>query len=297
MHIITLESGRTRVAVAPEAGGRLHQIWWRTSRAWTPILHEPSEPEDALSEPLSSSSFVMAPWPNRVDGGRFVFDGRLYDVPVHEGDHGLHGCTVFLPWKIERQTATECRLSVALDKGWPFSGYVTQTISVRADSVRQTVSIHSGGARFPAGVGWHPWFRRSPAARDGPRVHVDADHLYETVGMIPTGWLKRVTREHDLRTYPPLGAAVLDTCYRWPCGDLRITLGDVEITMRSSANVRHCVVYTGVPHAIAIEPQTCAIDAFNLEAQGIEGNGTMVVSPGRPLAAWTEWRFAARSIP
>jgi galactose mutarotase-like enzyme len=60
--------------------------------------------------------------------------------------------------------------------------------------------------------------------------------------------------------------------------------------MEHSPNVTHAVVYTPA-RAVCIEPQTCAIDAFNLEAQGIEGAGAIVVEPGRPLIASTTWRW------
>lgn len=168
---------------------------------------------------------------------------------------------------------------------------MTQTITVRDDAVRQRVEVHSHGACFPAGVGWHPWFRRPLRQSHGTNVLVPADHVYESVGMIPTGWLQRANRGRDLRGYPSVAGRVLDTCYRHRRGDLRIRSGDLEVILDSSANVGHAVVYTGAPHAVALEPQTCAIDAFNLEAQGIDGNGTFVVGQGRPLIAWTDWRW------
>jgi len=60
--------------------------------------------------------------------------------------------------------------------------------------------------------------------------------------------------------------------------------------MRSSANVTHAVVYTP-KHAVCIEPQTCAPDAFNLAAQGVEGAGLVVVDERHPLIATTTWRW------
>jgi hypothetical protein len=49
-------------------------------------------------------------------------------------------------------------------------------------------------------------------------------------------------------------------------------------------------VYTP-KHAVCIEPQTCAPDAFNLAAQGMPGAGMAVVDERHPLVATTVWRW------
>jgi galactose mutarotase-like enzyme len=61
--------------------------------------------------------------------------------------------------------------------------------------------------------------------------------------------------------------------------------------MEQSPELSHAVVYTA-GHAFCLEPQTCAIDAFNLHERGVEGTGTVVVAPGRPLVATSVWRWA-----
>ena len=102
--------------------------------------------------------------------------------------------------------------------------------------------------------------------------------------------LQAVKNATDLRGYPKLGARRIDACYRQPRAPLRIRWGDVELTMRSSPNVTHAVVYTP-EHAVCLEPQTCAPDAFNLAAQGVEGAGMVVVDERHPLVATTTWRW------
>jgi aldose 1-epimerase len=290
VEIIELSRGRTRAAVIPEAGGRLHQLSIRDGAAWLPLLRAPADPRRALADPAGWSSYVMAPWPNRIDGGRFTFEGRLYEVPVNSGGHALHGRTLFQPWTVESRSAAACRLSVEIDAGWPFRARAVQEITLRDDGIDQRVEIHAERDAFPAGAGWHPWFRRDLRPGVEPRLLVDADRVYETHEMIPTGWLKPATGDLDLRGYPAVDGRRLDACYRHPRGGLRVRWGDVELAMRSSANLTHAVVYTP-PQAVCLEPQTAAIDAFNLDAQGIAGAGTIVVAPRRPLVAWTRWRW------
>ena len=68
------------------------------------------------------------------------------------------------------------------------------------------------------------------------------------------------------------------------------TLGDVELTMESSANVDHAVVYPPA-QAVCIEPQTCAIDAFSIAAGRYDVRGMAVLVPGGILRATSEWRW------
>jgi galactose mutarotase-like enzyme len=62
--------------------------------------------------------------------------------------------------------------------------------------------------------------------------------------------------------------------------------------MEWSANVEHVVVYTP-PHALCIEPQTCAIDAFNLASRGAANAGLRIVDEDHPLEASSMWRWRA----
>ena len=287
---IDLQHGRTRALVVPEAGGRLHQFEIHDGRGWLPLLRAPADPAAALAEPLAWSSFPMLPWPNRIDGARFTWRGRLHTLKPNLEGHAIHGIGCFRPWTVEAVSERSCRLSLDFGAAWPLGGRAVQDITLLDDGIIQRIEIHATHDAFPAGAGWHPWFRRHVRPGHSVRLLVDAAQVYETVDMIPTGWLKPAMGDLDLRGGAPAGNRRVDACYRQPRGPLRIAWGDVELTMEQSPNVTHAVVYTP-RHAVCLEPQTCAIDAFNLEAQGIDGAGVDIVEPGRPLIAWTAWRW------
>jgi aldose 1-epimerase len=288
--LITLRRGRTRATVAPAAGGRLLQLWIEDGGRWLPLLKAPRDVMRAVSEPLAWGCFPMAPWPNRIDGGRFLWRGRAYDVSGGRAGHALHGRACYLPWTVESVTPRSCRLHVEFDGVWPFGGRALQEIAVVDDGIDLRIEVEATEVPFPAGAGWHPWFRSDVRPGHDVRVFVDAEQVYETEEMIPTGWLLPAVRQYDLRGYPALGPRRLDACYRHPRGPLRIAWGDVELTMAQSPEAGHAVVYTP-REAVCVEPQTCAIDAFNLAAQGIAGVGAVVVEAGRPLVALTSWRW------
>jgi len=288
--LVSIARGRTRAHIAPEAGGRLHQLEVFDGSAWLPLLVAPRSPAASLREPLDWSSYPMLPWVNRIEAGRFTWRGRLYMLPPAAEGNALHGLGPFQPWRVESSTAAACAISTSFDCRWPFGGRAVQTFAVADTAITQRIELHATRASFPAGVGWHPWFRRDVRPGAAMRVTVDASHRYETDAMIPTGWLLRATGDHDLRSGPAIGSRRLDTCYRHPRGDLRVRWDDLELTMRSSPNVGHAVVYTS-PRGVCVEPMTAAIDAFNLLAQGIQGVGVQIVRPGRPLVATTRWSW------
>jgi len=289
LELIEISRGRTRVVVAPEAGGRLVQIAVDAGGAWRPLLVEPGDHALLLREPLLWGSYVMAPWPGRVEGGCFCFRHRLYELPRNFAGHSIHGRGVWQAWRVEEARRDRCVLSVAFDGGWPFGGGARQEIVVRDDAVAQRVTVFAHGEAFPAGIGWHPWFRR--AAGDGAvAARVDARWTYETREMIPTGWCFAPGRDLALADGPVLGERRIDACYRGLRGPLALRWGSLWLEMTRSPNIDHAVVYTP-EHAVCVEPQTCAPDALNLREQRIAGTGLRLVRPGEPLVAETVWRW------
>jgi aldose 1-epimerase len=288
--IVVLEAARTRITIAPDAGGRIAQIEALHRGTWTSLLHAPDDIDDPV-DPLSWGSFVMAPWPNRIASGRFTWRGQAFRVPANLGGHAIHGVCFDRAWKVEAATGAVCVLSVGFDARWPFGGRCVQRIEALDDGVAQTVEVHAADAAFPAGVGWHPWFRRGIGGAGHVHAQINATNRYELVDMIPTGRLLAVEGEHDLREYPRLGERRLDDCYARPSDPLRLRWDDLELWMESSENVAHVIAYT-TEGAVCIEPQTCAIDAFNLDPRGVD-TGIAVVQPGRPLIASTQWRWAS----
>jgi aldose 1-epimerase len=292
MDVIHIERGRTRAVIAPAAGGRILQIEVRGARTWVPLLLAPQRREILLREPLQWGCYAMVPWPGRIDGGRFVFAGRQHRVPLTPLDrHALHGFGVYHPWRLERHDASACRLSLDFDDAWEFGGRAVQEIAVQDDAIVLRLEVHATKpGLMPAGAGWHPWFRRNLGRSAPARILVDADRAYETADMIPTGWLRRAVGDDDLRGFLVAPGRTLDACYRHPCA-VAIAWDKVELRMESSSNVGHAVVHTP-PRGICLEPQTCAPDAFNLAAQGIDGCGIAVIEPGKPLVATSTWRWA-----
>ncbi len=295
MRIINLQRGRTRLTIMPELGGRIAQIEVFDGATWLPLLCESTNMAPEQRDPLSWGSFAMLPWPNRITAGRFAFEGVTYQLPLSDSSGALHGLGFARQWTVDQTGDDECDLSLDIGTDiWPWRGACCQRFAVLDDGVRQTIEIRAAaGERFPAACGWHPWFRRDVFPGSDVRVKVDAAQRFELAfDRIPNGRLVPVDGEYDLRRYPRLGDRRLDDCYRHPRGPLRISWGGMELTMTSSPNVTHIVIYTPA-RGVCVEPQTCAIDAFNLEGRGTEA-GMVTVDDASPLIATTEWRWSMK---
>src|SRR5207244_9609778 len=65
--------------------------------------------------PPAGAGQLLAPWPNRVDGGRYVFGGTEYQLALTEPARGnaIHGLTRWAAWTAVRQDASVVRLRSA----------------------------------------------------------------------------------------------------------------------------------------------------------------------------------------
>jgi aldose 1-epimerase len=153
MEILHLERGRTRCVIVPEAGGRLHQLELFDGREWIPLLHSAEDPRDACDASTLSGSFAMLPWPNRIAGGVFMFDGQAYELRRNHRGHAIHGLGFDRPWHLESKTRDSCRLTIDIGDPWPFGGRAIQEFQLLDDVLVQRIELHATDRAFPAG-GW-----------------------------------------------------------------------------------------------------------------------------------------------
>jgi galactose mutarotase-like enzyme len=179
------------------------------------------------------------------------------------------------------------------DDGWPWRGWAEQRLELEDRELRMELSVHAESERFPAGAGWHPWFRRDVAGSETTRVRVDADERYVLVENLPTGEVVRVAGDSDLRAGPELRDRRLDDCYRAMWRPLELEWERLTLRMSVECEAPHVQVFTP-EYAVAVEPQTCVADAFNLAAQGATRVGMQVVRPGRPVRIASTWRWEQR---
>lgn len=261
--MITLTAGGVVAAVRPDVGGRLGQVTVDGRR----LLRDEDESEGKGW--AFWGSYPLLPWSNRIPGGRFVFDGRQYEVPVNWKDGtAIHGLVASSPWTVDRADEVSAALSVEVHvQPWHVRG--EQRFALRPDGLDHSLAVvNTGDAPVPVGLGIHPWFR----ARE---LRVPAGLVWPAVDCLPVGEPRAVTAEEDLRERRV--PAPLDACFTALTGAVA-EVGDVRVSWEGP--VTQVVVYSEEPGWLCVEPVTMANDGLGLMARGTPGHGVVVVAPG-----------------
>jgi len=231
---------------------------------------------------------LLVPWPNRVRDGRYAFDGAEHRLELTEPERGnaLHGLVLHSRWHGVRTSARRVSLSYELHPraGYPFALALAVSYELASGGIVMTLHATNVGAEpAPFGAGFHPYLTPGTSQVDdavleipaGTRVPVDER-------LLPSGAPAPVDgTELDFRSPRRLGALRLDACFgdlgRSPAGVARVRIGTRagagQLTVWMDERFRFVQVFTA-DAAIAVEPMTCAPDAFNT------GDGLVVLEPG-----------------
>lgn len=274
------------------------------------VFVPPAHVKDLQVSPFHAGQPILFPFPNRVRGGGYTFEGETYEMKdlLEKGwDKGagqaIHGLVADKVWTVEAANADDdsatIRASLQLDddasifRQYPFPCRITITYTLR-DGVlaMRTEVLNTGRQTLPMGFGIHPWFPTAlrPGAlanttmqeRAKAEVHVPANALWELVHLMPTGNvlpLSSLPRQFDLRLFRPLEDHFYDHVFTgvirwddgWSGGGLRDPASGVEMYLEADDHFREWVLYAPETRpVIALEPYTCVTDAVNLQPQGVD---------------------------
>lgn len=238
---------------------------------------------------------VLVPWPNRVADGRWSRGGRVHQLPVNEVERGnaLHGLGLWEAWTVRDRTGDAVTFEhvVQARPGYPFTVRATASYELSDAGLDVTLTAQNlGEESAPVGLSFHPYLQ----VGDGRDLDtwtmtlpcdavVSVDERLLPTGEVPVG-------ELDLDHTSPrlIGAAVIDHAFTGVTaeadGRARARLSGPDgtgVEVSWGPECRWLQVYTlmapGAPYhrgALAIEPMTCAPDAFN------NGRGLVELEPG-----------------
>lgn len=308
-------AGPTRTCVLTDGEAAEAEVWpelgfncltWRVKVAgeWRDLLRTAPDWRSNF-RPTRHGLPVLFPFPNRIRGGRFSFQGREYSLPLTDssGKHAIHGFTPRRPWRVEETGAdgqsawVTARYRVANFPddlaAWPGDCSLAITLRLTASSLRLDCAVENHGAGpVPFGLGFHPYLRfPSPEDEDVARwtLTVPADALWETADGLPTG-RQLPPGDKDYRAGRALGDARLDDLFtlegppsgRRLCGRVGHLDRPGAVEVRASADFRYAVLFTPEHRrAVCVEPYTCATDAANLTARGIDAGWQVLAAGGR----------------
>jgi aldose 1-epimerase len=277
-----IAAGPYRAALA-EVGARLAGLWHDGS----PVTVD-SSPE-AL--PPKSTGAVLLPWPNRIAGGRYSFDGVDHQLPLTEParQNASHGLVRFVRWSATSQDASSVTLAHDLvpQTGYPFELRLEVSYRLAAeDGLRVRAAVtNTGRSAAPFGAGFHPYLDLAGHPLDTAELLVPAGTVLDTDDrQIPTGRHPVEGTPFDLRTGRPIGSLRLDHGFADLTGSaavLRTEQRAVEVSWDAAFGYLQVFTPSFITpgrNAVAIEPMSCPANAFN------SGEGLIRLEPGQQ---WT----------
>lgn len=246
---------------------------------------------------------LLLPWPNRVAGGRYTDPaGAQQQLPVTEvaAGNAIHGLTRWMNWVSRQDARDRVTLSLVLhaSPGYPWVLQLTQEYRLTATGLRVTTAARNlSKAAAPVGAGSHPYLTVGTPTIDAATLTIPArsyfkadDHNIPQPPAVPVDGTP-----FDFRSAKQIGSTQMDTGFadliRGSDGLARVVLaapgGRPAVTVWLDQAHQYLQIYTGDtlpdPNArrrgVAIEPYTCASNAFNNKL------GLKVLQPGETFSS------------
>ncbi len=296
---IVIENDLFVCRVQPHLGASIHSFDIKLTDGETqPLLRHTAQ--EGSTDVLDFSCWPLVPYSNRINRGRFSFEGVSYEAtPNYLGGpnsmHASHGQGWQFPWTVESASQTHCTLSFAFDpaqpsmKGlWPFAYSAREHIELTDEGMLLKLSVtNTGKTNMPSGLGTHPYFPKV----QGTTLQAVVQKLWEIdANVIPVKHVD-VPAEYDFSTPKSLDNAKLDSCFSGYGGLMQIVWPGraVALNVQSSPNLGHYVVYTPQgENFFCAEPVSHKPDAIN-DADGGIANGLIVLAPGQTQEIWYKY--------
>lgn len=271
--------------IYPNLGASLHKL----SLNSIDIIEGISNTFEGLNDYKNTyKSAFLFPFPNRISEGKFEFDQKKYELDCNESalNNALHGHIYDKPFTVKNIEATESSAIVTLNyadggktKGFPFPYQIEIIYTFSANKIDINFNIlNTGKKSFPFGIGWHPYFKTGNLNLSSLNFEAKNQYLLDEK-MIP---LKEISFKFN--TPLTLKNTFLDDCFitKKPKASFKCDTYKIKMNFTSTSQKNYLQVYTPpARNCIAIEPMTCAPNAFNNQ------NGLLVLEPN----AHFEWQI------
>lgn len=202
MSTITLNAGPYSAVFEPSRGGMLIAL----KKDGKDLMHHYDSLKEIDEKPYSFGFPPLFP-PNRLDDGKFMFDGKQVDMPLTDPTKGnsCHGYIHNQPWQMDGYTqgddCAEIHMSFLADENTNFYSYYPFKFSLEVTYILDVNGLHQSltltnedDCRIPTGFGWHSAFALNP--EHGTRVQISFGKEIElTERSLPTGRLLELDEE------------------------------------------------------------------------------------------------------
>jgi aldose 1-epimerase len=250
----------------------------------------------STSSLASCRSGILLPFPNRLDKGKYSFEGKDYQFPINEpaNDNAIHGFVFTKPFELSSKINNDSvTIICSYDyqgtyDHYPFPFRVEASYRLQKDQLQVTHKImNSGLSDMPVGYGWHPYFTY-PSGLNNVELTMDAcEEILLTERQLPTGEFRTCT---DFKEGSSLSEVHLDAGYRMPEKSWEVKLNtDLDRLIVKGINSKYIQLFTPAENdSIAIEPMSCGIDVFN------SGEGLLILRKGESTTFETSINYTKK---
>lgn len=296
--IITLRNGLTgeSASVIPTLGACLYKLILSNKEKKYSVLNSCESIDQFSTSYLHEyNGAKLFPYPNRVKNGKYTFEGSDFELNQNDAPpykHALHGilynqvfaekeiiegndfCAVILQYTNLNNTSFA---------GYPFSFELSIKYSLSNKGLKATTLVTNlGYSAMPFGDGWHPYFTMGGVV-DDLYLLIPSDRVLELGDdLIPTG---RLTKYQGFSSLNRISDSILNHSFRIETEAeivetvLYNSIDDFKLVLwQENSFDKYKYVQVYIPpdrQSIAIEPMTCAPDAFN------NTMGLHIIQPGQ----------------
>jgi aldose 1-epimerase len=262
--------------------------------------------EDAMCDGAHGAALI--PWPNRLEDGRYSFDGAELQVPINEPEknNAIHGLMRWRSWQIADLAPDRVVMAAHLRPmtGYPFAVDLAIAYELDDEGLRvTTTATNVGSSVCPYGTGHHPYLAPGgDALLDDCTVQLGAGTRVDTDDerQLPTGRVPVAGTAYDFGSPRRLGDLAVDYAFTDLARDdggrawLHLTGPDGGVaSLWADRSYPYLEVFTGDTLApdrrrrgLGVEPMTCPPNAF------ASGEQVLRIEPGSSVS--TTWGVTLR---
>jgi aldose 1-epimerase len=293
---VLLESGALSLELWPSIGGCVAAFSWQQAGRRVELMRRATPRGLPERDGRELASFPLFPFSNRVKDGKFTFQGRQVELVRNTPpDHPIHGHVWQRPSAVRSQTGTQAELVCQYPGAdWPWAYTATQRFSLSPEALTVDLEIkNDSDSPMPCGFGMHPYYDRTEGVRlqaEAPVRWVGSQYLLpEWSEPVPDAW-----NFSQPQLLSPL--AEMDGCFGQFGGKALLQWPEKGVALAIEADPIFGVLICYVPQGqdfFCLETVSNVNDAFNLEARGVAGNGTIVLAPGASAKGTIRYRPSA----
>lgn len=260
LNIVTLTNGKTTAKIMLNQGASLQVLTLNSVELIKDL--EPLKYQDTYA------SAILFPFANRIENGKYAFDGQNYQTAINETErnNALHGFIHNKEFQVVRQNSEIDKASVVLEynetnltKGFPFTYKIQLEYTLQQHSLDlNVIFFNTSDSIFPFTIGWHPYFTSTDLHNSS--LIFDSD----TKVMFDKGLITLDTQLHTTNSEIKIEDKKLDDCYFLNLNTIEFNTPNYKLMINSDSDNSFLQVYTPPKeNVIAIEPTTGISNSFN----------------------------------